>query len=62
MARVEDAAQWVETWPSMDKVLGSILHGKIWAWWCIPEIPELWRWRQEDENVKVILEYTVSFI
>jgi hypothetical protein len=30
-----------------------------WRWWDIPSIPAFRKWRQEDEEFKVILGYTV---
>jgi hypothetical protein len=30
-----------------------------WVWWCMPVIPALRRWRQEDHELKASLHYIV---
>jgi hypothetical protein len=35
---------------STDPINGSKRKKMSWAWWCMPLIPALWRWRQEDQE------------
>lgn len=36
------------------------LHHINWTWWCVPVAPVLRRWRQENQEVEIILVYLVE--